>query len=569
MRTVSDIDDLLDELDEHEADALEAQDLDFKEWSMRSIADSVDKVVEMAVCMANGGGGTVVFGVRDRIVGREEAIIGVPDEVDVNLLKRAVYDRTEPKITPVFERLAVDEGTGRLVIMQIHPGMPPYTDTSGRGTMRVGKDCVPLTGSLRRKIAVETRDMDFTAATVDGAIDELVSQVALEELRAVLVREHAANELTELGDADLLRKLEVVRNGMLTRAGLLLVGSPRAIRQHVPGYGWTFLRMRDETRYEDRLDGHEPIVVAVQRVMDRLMANNPLTTVEEGLFHFEYRMYPEIALREALMNAFSHADFRLGAPIMVKHFANSIEISNPGGMVGGVSPQNILHHTPMARNPLLVDALVKVRLVNRSNLGVPRMFKALLAQGKEPPIIEESGDSVKVSFLASSFSVPFRVFIEEEHQQGRSLSVDHLLVLQYLIRHAEIDTSEAARICQRTETQAREVLSEMELKFEYLERGGTGRGTYWRLSPATHERLSARGDVDRRRRISWETAKTRVLDVLKQRAKHGEGLANRQIRAISSLDRQQVTRLMSELRDEGHARLEGRGAGARWMFDRN
>ena len=106
--------------------------------------------------MANGGGGTVVFGVADRIQGRDRAILGVPPEIDSNLLKKAVYDQTDPKITPVFEELAVPEGTGRLLLMQIYPGMPPYTDTAGRGTIRISKDCVPLTGTLRRKIGVET-----------------------------------------------------------------------------------------------------------------------------------------------------------------------------------------------------------------------------------------------------------------------------------------------------------------------------------------------------------------------------------------------------------------------------
>src|SRR5699024_4380595 len=119
-----------------------------------------------AVCMANGGGGTVVFGVADRVKGRANAIIGVPPEIDPNILKKAVYDQTDPKIIPLFEELRVPEGTGRLLIMQIHPGMPPHTDTAGRGTIRIAKDCVPLTGGMRRKIAVETGETDYSAEPV-------------------------------------------------------------------------------------------------------------------------------------------------------------------------------------------------------------------------------------------------------------------------------------------------------------------------------------------------------------------------------------------------------------------
>ena len=125
VRTAEEIRKLLFGLEIGPADELEDQDLDFKEWNTSSMPDAVGLVVEMAVCMANGGGGTVVFGVNDRAVGREAAILGVPLEVDVNILKRRVYDSTDPKITPVFEDLPVAEGTGRVLIMQIYPGMPP------------------------------------------------------------------------------------------------------------------------------------------------------------------------------------------------------------------------------------------------------------------------------------------------------------------------------------------------------------------------------------------------------------------------------------------------------------
>ncbi|MCK9441716.1 MAG: ATP-binding protein, partial [Methanothrix sp.] len=148
MRSLADIRLLLDELECKPADELEDQDLDFKEWKGRSQKDALELVVEAAVCMANGGGGTVVFGVNDRAMSRAGAIPGVPLEVDINRLKKAVYDSSDPKITPVFEELLVPEGSGRLLVMQIYPGLPPYTDTSGRGKIRIGKDCQPLTGTL-------------------------------------------------------------------------------------------------------------------------------------------------------------------------------------------------------------------------------------------------------------------------------------------------------------------------------------------------------------------------------------------------------------------------------------
>ena len=60
LYSIEDIIELFQQLHEKQADQLEGQHLDFKEWNFKSLKDSVDEVIEMAVCMSNGGGWTVV-----------------------------------------------------------------------------------------------------------------------------------------------------------------------------------------------------------------------------------------------------------------------------------------------------------------------------------------------------------------------------------------------------------------------------------------------------------------------------------------------------------------------------
>jgi len=570
MRSLDEIHRLLDRLDHQIADDLESQDLDFKEWKFRSIRDALAMVVEMAVCMANGDGGTVVFGVADRVKGRNLALTGVPVEIDANRLMRAVYDATDPKLTPRFEELRIPEGTGRLLLMQVHGGLPPYTDTQGQAKIRRGKDCVPLTGSLRRQVMVETGETDYTAVMVEGSPDELLSPSALEQLRDAARAERAPTDLLARSDRALLESLHVLRDGRLTRAGVLLAGRPEAVRAQFPRYDWTHLRMSSETRYQDREDGHDALPVALNRLLQRIMADNPITTVESGLYHFEYRTYPELALREALLNALCHGDFRLGGPVLVKQLPERLEISNPGGFIGGISPENILHHRPVARNPLLVSALLSLRVVNRSNLGVGRMFEAMLIEGKAPPRIVDEGEAVKLSFRRQVMSAAFRGFVAEEGKRGHLLEVDHLLVLHHLLEQPEVDTATAARLCQQDEEAARAVLNALEVHFGYLERGGTGgRGSYWTLRPDLYRKLGGSGNPERNRRIDWEAAKMRVVSILQERARRGEeGLKNEELRQITRLNRKQVVRLMLELRAE-HPEItdpgRGRSAGYRWQ----
>lgn len=79
--------------------------------------------------------------------------------------------------------------------MQVHPGMPPYTDSSGRGTIRIGKDCQPLTGTLRGKISVKTGDTDYTAETLGPMDSRLFSATAMETLRNLAKSERAPEDL--------------------------------------------------------------------------------------------------------------------------------------------------------------------------------------------------------------------------------------------------------------------------------------------------------------------------------------------------------------------------------------
>ena len=87
------------------------------------------------------------------------------------------------------------------------------------------------------------------------------------------------------------------------------------------------------------------------------------------------------------------------------------------------------------------------------------MFSALLMEGKEPPYIREIGESVLVGFPKRDLNAAFRLFVAKESEYGRNLGVDELLLLQYLLQYPETDTSKAATLCQRSESEIRERLS--------------------------------------------------------------------------------------------------------------
>ena len=354
--------DLLNQLDRVPADSLETPTLDFKEWDRRGMNMAVEATIEHVVCMANGGGGTLILGVHDKKKGRKQAILGVPPEVDANTLRKSIYDKTSPQIMPSIKPLRVAEGTGRLLVIEVQGDFPPYTDSQGRAKICVGKECLPLTGPRLQNLMATRGNDDPTAREIVGKLGDLISPVAMESLRG-MAAQSAPDELLSLSDRDLLRSIGLIsEKGYLRSAGLLLVGKPERIEEFFPSYQWAFLRMSSSTDYENVERDRTSLALAVPKIEFLITPYNPVTTVEQGLLHLEFRKYPMLAIREALMNAFAHANYRIPGVIQVQISEESLEITNPGGFIGGINESNFLRHAPVARNATLMSALISLSL---------------------------------------------------------------------------------------------------------------------------------------------------------------------------------------------------------------
>lgn len=561
MKSKSEIMDIISKLDHHFADDFEAQDLDFKQWNHRSREDNVKTMISYAVCMANGGGGSVVFGVADKVQGIDQAIKGVPFDIGIPELQKRIYEKTDPHLTPSFDDIYLNNGSVRILIMNVFPGMPPYTTTDGAATIRQGKDCLPFTGTLRRQMIDTSGQVDFTSEVIYEDWRTLFSHSAMERIREFMSRERADHNLLALSDEDLLKSIGGIKNGYFTIGTLLLVGKPDAIERLIPQHKWSFRKMLSDTDYSHRDDGTHAIPVALYELERYISVDNPMVTLESGLVHPEFSTYPTIALREALLNAFGHRDYRMSGTIMLKQFGDRLVLTNPGQFIGGITPQNILHHPPVARNNHLMDLLDRLKLVNRSNLGVSRIFRSLLVEGKEPPIYREVGSNIELTFISSPLNKGFKNLVKQMVDEGNPIDVDHLLILQYLMRHEQIDSVIAAEVSQRSIQQARELLSKMFNDFNLLESVGRGKGRYYTLSRKAYELLKENMKYERQQSLDKEAVKVRVLSILKERT-----LTNKEIRQLTGMNSKQVQRLIKELEPDG-VEVKGRGAGTKYLYN--
>lgn len=100
---------------------------------------------------------------------------------------------------------------------------------------------------------------------------------------------------------------------------------------------------------------------------------------------------PKFVLREAVVNAVAHRDyFERGANVQVNIFDNRIEISNPGGLPKGLSPQNFGKHS-VTRNSLVAALLHRCSYIEKAGTGIQRMRDGMKEAGLLEPTFEFSG----------------------------------------------------------------------------------------------------------------------------------------------------------------------------------
>ncbi len=558
MLTLDQIKTQLDRLDGEPADSLESDSLEFKSWNSSGSArkTQIREIRETVVAFANASGGFLVLGISDRKRSRADAIHGVAD-LDADSLRRNIYDGTEPHI--LVEVSELKEPEGRVLVVRVPPGMPPHTTSDGVAKIRIGKDSKPLTGSNLANLVVSRGRRDLTAETLPDVRLSDLDPDQFARLRRMVRADPDRNDLAELGNRELAEALGLTSSRGVTLAAVLLLGSRSALSRSVPRHELVFSRTRGSTGYDVRRDLRAPLLETLEEVRNLLTVN--LRVMPIGPAGFHQLEIPDITwwiAREAVLNALVHRDYFLHQSIHLRLSSGRVEITSPGGFIGGVTAENILRHPPVRRNPLLADVLQTIGLVNRLGLGVDRIFEESLALGKDLPRYEADESHVKL-VLPTRTHADFARFVQDMRNGGEELGVDDLIVLRGLARRPVLDRWSAAKLLQLSADEAAEILVSLRTR-GFLVPQGRGRGTKYRLA-RRHSALIESTEGNQDIWLDEESVRLRVLAILPERGR----LTNAEIRRLSGYSRTQVLKLMRSLREEGLVRVRGRGRGAHYV----
>jgi len=432
------------------ADTVESHRLDFKRQG-RSREDTMRDLAAAAMCFANSDGGTLVVGVRDRTPGHA-AFEGT--DLDALKVSRRVYELTQPSLI-VDVRAVTYAGTGLLLIDV--PRSPDIHLVDGRASHRVGKSCEPMTATQIASALAERRGEDWSAVDTDLPLNT-VSAVAMEVARNLLKqspdpqRRGYANET----DTDLLRVMGVVSpSGTLLRAGQLLLCPATDAGDHILVYQFR------RTPAGELTDTHRlsvPLLVAVNRVLELIDGRVDKTAVNlpKGQQIFLSDL-PEPAVREALVNAVIHRDYRLTDSVRVEHAPSRLAVTSPGPLVSGVTVDNILSTSSRPRNARLTRAVRILGLAEEAGVGVDRMYREMVRVGHQPPQFTEEADRVRVTLLGGAPNQHLARYVATL-PSSEADDADSMLILYQLLTKRTVTASTAARLLQKGVDEVEDVL---------------------------------------------------------------------------------------------------------------
>ncbi len=453
----------------------ESEQLEFKQSSAQ-----FPRAGESLCAFMNGHGGQVLVG-----VGPDGTVIGqmIADKTFQDLAH--VLRRFDPPIPIETERVPVGT-SGREVLVL---GAAPTSDSlpctyDGRPYQRIGTTTSVMPQETYQRMLLERAHSRhrWENEIADIAIGEL----DVEEIRRTIHTSIASGRLPADISADDLTDV-MDRLGLRVRGSLINAAIVAFGREFLPHYPQCQLRLArfrgtDKNEFLDQRQLHGHAFGLLSEAMQFLTRHLPVAgRIEAGLFErVDEPLFPPVALREALVNAFCHRDYaQAGGAVSLAIYDDRLEIWSSGGLPLGMKVEDLKQeHLSRPRNPLIAEVFYRRGLVERWGRGTQKIVELCLRAGHPEPEFLEVAGSVGVRFLPSGYVAPLRV--------GHDLTDRQRQILQALAGggrrpFASIRAQVNPAVADRT---LRDDLSHLK-RLGLINSQGHGRGATWFLATDT------------------------------------------------------------------------------------
>jgi ATP-dependent DNA helicase RecG len=506
-----------------------------------------EELVRYCVALANEGGGKIILGITDK---RPRSVVGSAAFAEPG--------RTEAGLFQILQRrIPVEEffHAGHRVLIVHVPSRPRGEPLAFKGAflMRCGDSLEAMSHAQLRAIYAEA-EPDFTAEICTKAAWADLDPVAMASFRALWSKRSGNERLIASPAERVLADAELVIEGHITFAALILMGTRLALGRHLAQSELVFEYRSSESAgpAQERHEIREGLLLFHDRLWQLIDKRNDRQSYQDGFFRFELPTFDERAVREAILNAACHRDYQSASSVFVRQFPRRLEVVSPGGFPSGVTLDNILDQQH-PRNRRLAEAFGKCGLVERAGQGMNLMFERAILQSKPlPDFTGTAAHEVRLALHGTMQNPAFVRFLETVGQERMaSFSTQDLLVLDLLQRDQAVPDALKPRLAHLKE-------------HSVIESIGRGRGTRYLFSRRFFAESGQKGVYTRKRGLDREANKALLLKHIEDNLKVGSKLGEL-LQVQPALSRFQIQSLIRELKREGRIAKNGKTNAARWF----
>lgn len=538
----------------------EGQLLDKK--SLRSVIGKTADWNELAkdcVAFANATGGRLLLGIED---GDDLPPEGQQVPADItDAVRRRIAELTVNVV--VLPNIVTAANGGQYIELSIPRSMGVASTTDGRYFLRIADQSRPVTGDEVMRLATERSAAPWETQTAlhisRASMDTQKFRQLAEALRA---SDRVKDSVKEKSDDELLDHYQLARGDYLTHLGILFVGQQahRAQLQTAPVI--QVIKYDEQGQkvnklvWDDHMLGPTELVEAVWQEVSDFREHYELP---DGLYRQNVPAFDEIVVRELLVNALVHRPYTQRGDVFLSLYPDRLEVTNPGPLPLGVTPQNILH-TTVRRNEHLARLFHDLKLMEREGSGFDKIFEVLLSQGRPAPELIEMHDRVQVTVRRRILKPEVIDFIAKADQTYQ-LTQRERIALSLLAQHDALTARELADALELPSVDALQPWLKRPLQWQLVQSAGRTQATRYFVDPELLRGLDFAGTTTLKRIEPHRLLALVVEDVERYpRSK----ISEIHQRIGPEIPRSRLRRGLEQLVREGRLHQEGVRSGTRY-----
>ena len=394
-------------------------------------------ILGYVAALANERGGRLVFGMKDK---QPHEVVGTSfEEGNLGALEDAIYDKMQIRV-PIkeeFEPSKDDPNRKRVIIFNV-PSRPigKMLKYEGVPLMRTGESLREMSDDEIYKILSE-QEPDFSAKVCEGLTMDDLDPEAIKVMKQKYAEKNENPGFEGIADEQALSDLDLLVDGKLNYAALVLLGKSKAIRKYMPQNNVVIEYRNDPAsiQYDDRQEIQQPLFLAIENIWAYINQPrlNPQVHISENAYIFDIKLFNKETIREAVLNAITHRSMIVQNDVVIKQSPSELTITNAGGFPIGVDKSNVLTVNSTPRSKRLAEVLQKTGLVEKSGQGVDKMFTNCIMEAKPLPDFSATDNyQVSLTFRTEIRNIPFLVYIRQEQAkrpQHHKLNVFQLMAI--------------------------------------------------------------------------------------------------------------------------------------------